>query len=385
MSCCASHPNKRRPHGRPTPAAPQLPPPLALGAPSCESDEDEEFYTPPSSPRASHSWHGCADPFGQMATAEEAALLPALRAACLASEGGAALRAMATIYGGQERLLLRFLRVAGGGKPEKVPAKVAQLYGTTVAWRAENISPPKALGSSADGLLSRSPSPEPDAAAAVGRGGRASPQGALPLRGREGGHDGVLAPADCEVAAAAAALARHHMRKVSPFSVIGRPDVGLVCLIANIELIDVVPLRKAGLEPNCEMFCLVMEYCQLLQRSLTTGARGPPQCGGDVVVLDIAALGWRHIDIRLMHRVLIPILLAWQAHYPDTLHRAYILNAPKVFEIIWRVVKPVLADRVVERIVIATDGREAELRELLGMAESEPLPWLLPQAEHKVP
>ena len=37
--------------------------------------------------------------------------------------------------------------------------------------------------------------------------------------------------------------------------------------------------------------------------------------------------------------------MAWQANYPETLVKAYVLNAPKIFELIWKVVRPVLADR----------------------------------------
>ena len=39
------------------------------------------------------------------------------------------------------------------------------------------------------------------------------------------------------------------------------------------------------------------------------------------------------------------MLMAWQANYPETLVKAYVLNAPKIFELIWKVVRPVLADR----------------------------------------
>ena len=65
-----------------------------------------------------------------------------------------------------------------------------------------------------------------------------------------------------------------------------------------------------------------------------------------------------------------------QAHYPETMHKAYILNAPKIFALIWKIIKPVLADRVVARIVIATDSREEELRKLLRYGESSirPIP-----------
>jgi|EP01047_Picozoa_sp_COSAG01_P058212 hypothetical protein len=103
--------------------------------------------------------------------------------------------------------------------------------------------------------------------------------------------------------------------------------------------------------------------------------------------MDLAKLGWRHIDPRLMHRVAVPLLKTWcastraharartpefervtggrQAHYPETMHKAYILNAPRIFALIWKIIRPVLAERVVARIVIATDSREEELRALL--------------------
>eukprot|EP01048_Picozoa_sp_COSAG05_P010911 COSAG05_NODE_991_length_6277_cov_77.221305_1_plen_273_part_00 len=235
------------------------------------------------------------DPYNQDATPDEAALLPALRAEMVKLQGGEPLlKHMATVYGGEEWLMLRYLRVSGTGKPEKLVSKAVQIYEKTLRWRAEHAPPPSAP---AELLLPAEPAPEPEPG--VLRASSTSATAVLSLLS----HGGSQPPLSGEVQRAALAVAKHRMREFSPFSAIPRPSVGLVLLCGNIELVDVVPLRKAGLEPNLEFFVTVYEYVCLLQRQLTAAAEGPPRCGGDVAVIDVAALAWKHIDPRLMHRV----------------------------------------------------------------------------------
>ena len=152
-------------------------------------------------------------------------------------------------------------------------------------------------------------------------------------------------------------------------------------LCANIDYVDLVPMRAAGYDPIFDFFKLQMELIGRLQRRVRAKVG---RCHGDVLVVDLQALAWRHIDPVFMHNVLVPLLKHWQAHYPETLHRAYVLNAPRIFALIWKIIRPVLSDRVAARIVIATDDREEELRELLQFGEGAPLPWLPPIAAESV-
>ena len=319
-----------------------------------EDDDDVEYHTPPSSPRLG----GVLGPPGR--TAAENVLLPELRASVL-QHGRPARRElehMATIYGGEEWVLLRYLRAAGGGRHDAV-GRAASMYARTVEWRKNQT----ACVSPAEDEQERETA-------------------------------GFPGPSHTELCAAAEAVLRHKIKPLAQFRLVPRPQAGFVLLCANIEFVDIVPLREQGFEPNFDFFVTVMEFVAIMQRCITAhavrakGCRTADEpaerdrrCRGDVIVVDASALALRHIDARFFYRVGVPILQAWQAHYPETLYRAYVLNAPTIFALVWKMIRPALTDRVASRVVIATDGRSEELRELLCYSDTEPLPWLPPQAE----
>lgn len=226
------------------------------------------------------------------------------------------LQHMSEIYGGHEWMLLRFLRVAGGNRHNKVD-KAVVLYMRTVEWRKQQrrcVWPDRS-----------EPEPEPEQ------------------------HTEFVAPPCARITAAATAVLEHEMAQLAPFKVYPRPAQGLMLLCGNVEYLDPAPIRALGFDRNFDFFVAFYEYVTLMHRccflrcgddsddnrsGVATpledayfGNRENGQCGqrchGDVAVVDTAALAWRHIDVRLFHRVLVPILQAWQAHYPETLHKAY--------------------------------------------------------------
>lgn len=334
---------------------------------SSDDDDDDEFHTPPSSPRASL---GVVRP--PACTDAERTLLPELRASVL-QHGRPARRElehMATIYGGEEWVLLRYLRAAGGTRHDAV-GRAASMFARTVEWRKNQ---------------SACVSPQDKQESEIGEESLPAP-GAFPT------------PSRAEVCAAAEALVRHEIKPLAPFKLSPRPEAGVVLLCANIAYVEIVPLREMGLALNFDFFVTVMEFVAVMQRFISVQAAGPAdyggttdalaraaelaeqtRCRGDVIVVDVSALALRHIDPRFFYRVAVPILQAWQAHYPETMHKAYVLNAPKLFAMVWKMIRPVLTDRVASRIIIATDDRSEELRELLCYSDTEPLPWLAPQA-----
>eukprot|EP01048_Picozoa_sp_COSAG05_P007029 COSAG05_NODE_481_length_9383_cov_6.957777_3_plen_372_part_00 len=370
MACCSGRPTRTSAGVRH--AAAQVTWATGAGV----EDEGEEFFTPPSSPRCAEYSSPTTTGYSEtsQATPDEALLLTELRLACMRVGSGVPFRRMATVYGGEEWLLLRYLRVCSG---KQRVAKAARLYEETALWRQTHAP------------LRPEPAPEPEVQPLPSHGMAkpprpASARDALNQLERSSSVDVACPkPSEAEIRAATAAISSHYLREMHPFSCVPKLGAGVVLISANIELADPGPLNKAGFEDCHAFFVCVMEYVQRLQRLITcTNGR---RCVGDVVVLDVEKLGWRHISPTLMHRVLIPILKSWQAHFPETLHKAFVLNAPKIFELIWKVIRPVLSDRVVAKIIIASDSREDELRELLSMPAPEPLPWLMPFAATKVP
>ena len=113
---------------------------------------------------------------------------------------------------------------------------------------------------------------------------------------------------------------------------------------------------------RCRQQVRIMEYTLQMQQQVA--AQGTLPWLGDLIVVDCAALAWKHIDFKLL-KISAPLIALWQNHYPEVLYRVYIINAPKLFEVVWRVIRPMLNELVVRRVVIAAHDCAADLAELL--------------------
>jgi hypothetical protein len=268
-------------------------------------DEDDVFHTPPSSPRAANHgdrWRGGAAACAPSRSQEEDALLPALKKALLHNSfGGRALREMATVYGGEEWLLLRYLRAAGGRRhpPEVQVRKARELYERTVLWRAEHVVGFQPVHSCDCGAVlatsQRLLAVSPTAPQLHNRFGQAA---AVPPTHRHLGDAGsTVEPSASELNVAARALLAHELKKWSPFRVEALVEAGVVLLSGNVDLVDVAPLRHAGFSKNRQFFVLVMEYVQLLQRGITAqlGRQHTTGTGS----LHLVAFEWRAITILM--------------------------------------------------------------------------------------
>ena len=89
-----------------------------------------------------------------------------------------------------------------------------------------------------------------------------------------------------------------------------------------------------------------------------------------VEVYDLSGLSFSQLHmpgLRMMARV----LSIGQDHYPESLHRCVIINAPRFFSIAWSVVSMVLEERVRQKtMIISGDGR-AVLREVLDFDDTQ--------------
>ena len=69
------------------------------------------------------------------------------------------------------------------------------------------------------------------------------------------------------------------------------------------------------------------------------------------MIQDLSSLGWKHYYTPGFN-VVKRILDIDQNHYPEGLKKFFIINTPTIFKIIWKVVKPMLDARTLEKIFI---------------------------------
>eukprot|EP00478_Filoreta_tenera_P000915 GABV01000921.1.p1 GENE.GABV01000921.1~~GABV01000921.1.p1 ORF type:complete len:308 (-),score=123.55 GABV01000921.1:45-968(-) len=70
-----------------------------------------------------------------------------------------------------------------------------------------------------------------------------------------------------------------------------------------------------------------------------------------IKVMDLANIGFKHVN-RVALSWLKEILAVGQAHYPESLDKIVLTNTPSMFNVLWAIVRPVLHERTVSKIVM---------------------------------
>ena len=137
--------------------------------------------------------------------------------------------------------------------------------------------------------------------------------------------------------------------------------------------------RLGGFSPRALMDAFSEdEICHLMVLWLETSLRmqgdssralGAP-CPGVIDVYDCAGFKMS----TLLHdvgaaRSLSGLLSVGEQHYPENLHKCFVINAPTIAQIVWRLLKPAISAETSRKVCIST-GVPAELEETLGGKEA---------------
>ncbi|CAI0459363.1 unnamed protein product [Linum tenue] len=76
-----------------------------------------------------------------------------------------------------------------------------------------------------------------------------------------------------------------------------------------------------------------------------------------MIILDLQQIGYKNVDARGF----ITGFQFLQAYYPERLHKLYILNMPRFFASVWRIVSRCLEKATLEKIMIVTNDKEMEV------------------------
>ena len=144
------------------------------------------------------------------------------------------------------------------------------------------------------------------------------------------------------------------------------PD-GCVVLYARLGRMEPRVLSSRFSEEQVRHFVtLFLERCLQLQRE-STQRRGEV-CSGAYDVIDCTRMRMGQFDVPAL-RSLGRILTIGQAHFPESLYRCYVINAPWFITTCWRVIKLFVNERVQKKVVFST-GVPRELIDVLGGEEA---------------
>ncbi|CAI0552217.1 unnamed protein product [Linum tenue] len=126
----------------------------------------------------------------------------------------------------------------------------------------------------------------------------------------------------------------------------------LHCLYASLTSNDQLPDYIICLSFDTEF------VVHLLDKAIASSIKAR-EVGNEklMAILDLQQIGYKNVDAR----GLITGFQFLQAYYPERLHKLYILNMPRFFVSVWKIISRYLEKATLEKIMIVTNDEEARV------------------------
>lgn len=83
-----------------------------------------------------------------------------------------------------------------------------------------------------------------------------------------------------------------------------------------------------------------------------------------IVIEDLGGLGWSHLSSATTDLAKSIIQLD-ESHFPESMHKMFIINTPWIFNTVWKIIKPIVSERTVAKIEICGSDYLDKLREVM--------------------
>mmetsp|Transcript_19223 Transcript_19223/g.66670 ORF Transcript_19223/g.66670 Transcript_19223/m.66670 type:complete len:197 (+) Transcript_19223:353-943(+) len=121
---------------------------------------------------------------------------------------------------------------------------------------------------------------------------------------------------------------------------LGRMDLSGICREVGIERLEQKMIMQN------DMF---IDMAREKTLALTAAAGEPTVTHGGVFVIDCDGLGRRHLaEVRIFRHV----SAALKVLHPERQRKTFIVRAPRIFSMVWKLIKPMLDARIISKINI---------------------------------
>ncbi|OXA40429.1 SEC14-like protein 4 [Folsomia candida] len=167
------------------------------------------------------------------------------------------------------------------------------------------------------------------------------------------------------------------MQKLFPFYIDAIDREGRVALTCPIGEWDV---RESVEKDGPEKF---IRYSRQLLETVSRRVRAVHEESGSnlpkgiryTMICDYEGFGLRQLANMKSVNTILQIVGSYEAHYPETLNTALIINAPAVFSVLFNLMKPLMTARTINKIQIYSSDRakwEPEVLKLVDASQIRP-------------
>jgi len=93
---------------------------------------------------------------------------------------------------------------------------------------------------------------------------------------------------------------------------------------------------------------------------------------GIVIIQDLAGLGWKHIHSSALNCIK-KIFAIDQNNYPEALRKLYVVNAPRLFQVVFGILKPWVDPQTLQKVVVLGTDYKQELLKVIDETELPPV------------
>jgi len=178
-------------------------------------------------------------------------------------------------------------------------------------------------------------------------------------------------------------------KKILPHYFIGRStQTGHVVFVQRPGLANLKLAKRnhISLHDMLQQYAYVFEYCWNILHDYTTRQTDPDAIM--ISIIDLQGLDLSILRKRELQTFVKEFVAMIDAHYPTRAHKTYMINAPKWFSGLYKMISPILRETTKEKIVLYSAGaaQEKALKDALGrdMAELVTTALRVPtKEEHK--
>lgn len=157
------------------------------------------------------------------------------------------------------------------------------------------------------------------------------------------------------------------MREHFPGGILDCNPKGHPVWLVNIGSVDIKGFLQVL--PQADIFRHCVYLLELQEESKREASR---QLGQEIetqyIIVDFEGFSVRQLYSWQVIELLTDLIKKYEANYPETLEKGIVINAPNFFPVLWKIIRPFLTQRTVDKVAIyAKDGWKEDIAELMDL------------------
>ncbi|KAL1418521.1 hypothetical protein MTO96_025905 [Rhipicephalus appendiculatus] len=159
------------------------------------------------------------------------------------------------------------------------------------------------------------------------------------------------------------------MREHFPGGILDCNPKGHPVWLINIGSVDIKGFLQVLSPADICLHCMyIFEMQEKLKRE--TSRKLGQEIETQYIIVDLEGFSVRQLYSWQVIELLTDLLKKYEANYPESLEKGFVINAPNFFPVLWKIVRPFLSQRTVDKVAIyAKDGWKEEFAEFMDLSK----------------